>query len=66
MYVCLCNGITESQIRGAVGGGARSLSEPNLCLDMASCCGRFADCAQQVFHETFSSGQLPREQSNAA
>ncbi|MGH8768456.1 MAG: (2Fe-2S)-binding protein [Burkholderiales bacterium] len=59
MYVCFCNGITESQIRGAVGGGARSLSE--LRLGMASCCGRCADCAQRVFHETLSTGQLTRE-----
>jgi len=61
MYVCLGNGITESQIRGAVGGGVRSLSELNLCLGMASCCGRCADCAQRVFHETLSTGQLTRE-----
>jgi len=66
MYVCLCNGITESQIRDAVGGGARSLSELHRCLGVASCCGRCADCAQQVLHETLSSGQLSREQLKAA
>ena len=66
MYICLCNGITESQIRDAVGGGARSLSELHLCLGVASCCGRCADCAQQVLHETLSSAQSSREQLNAA
>ena len=66
MYVCLCNGITESQIRDAVGGGARSLSELHLCLGVASSCGKCADCAQQVLHETLSSRQSPLEQLNAA
>jgi bacterioferritin-associated ferredoxin len=66
MFVCLCNGITESQIRDAVGGGVRSLSELHLCLGVASSCGRCADCAQQVLRETLSSAQSPREQLNAA
>ncbi|MEX0961224.1 MAG: bacterioferritin-associated ferredoxin [Burkholderiales bacterium] len=55
MYVCLCNGITEGQIREAVDGGADSLLELRLRLGVASCCGRCADCAQQVLHETISS-----------
>jgi bacterioferritin-associated ferredoxin len=66
MYVCLCNGITESQIRDAVGEGARSLSELHLCLGVASCCGKCADGAQQVLHESISSGQSPSEHLNAA
>ncbi len=54
MYVCLCNGITESQIRDAVDEGARSLRELQQCLGVASCCGKCADCAQQVVHEMLS------------
>lgn len=55
MYVCLCNGITEGQIREAVDSGADSLLELRLRLGVASCCGRCADCAQQVLHETVAS-----------
>ncbi|HKQ26670.1 MAG TPA: (2Fe-2S)-binding protein [Burkholderiales bacterium] len=66
MYVCLCNGITESQIREAVDGGARSLSELHLCLGVASCCGRCADCAEEVLHQTLSSVETPRQQLSAA
>jgi len=66
MFVCLCNGITENQIRDAVGSGVRSLNELHSCLGVASCCGRCADCAQQVLNETISSAQSPREQLNAA
>ncbi|MBC8007573.1 MAG: bacterioferritin-associated ferredoxin [Prolixibacteraceae bacterium] len=58
MYVCLCNGITESQIRDAVTDGARSLRELRQCLGVASCCGKCADCAQQVVRETLSAGEF--------
>ncbi|HEX4986480.1 MAG TPA: bacterioferritin-associated ferredoxin [Burkholderiales bacterium] len=65
MYVCLCNGITESQIREAISGGARSLRELNACLGVASCCGKCADCAQQVVSESLASSEF-REQLAAA
>ena len=54
MYVCICNGITENQIRNAVSDGVRSLRELRADLGVASCCGKCADCAQQVIHETLS------------
>ena len=65
MYICLCNGITEGQIRDAVSDGARSLRELRQCLGVASCCGKCADCAQQVVRETLSAGEF-REHLNAA
>lgn len=65
MYVCLCNGITESQIRDAVYGGAGSLPELKVGLGVASSCGRCADCAQQVIQEILSCTQ-PGEQLQAA
>lgn len=58
MYVCLCNGITENQIREAVTCGADSLLALRLELGVAACCGRCADCAQQVLHETISHTSL--------
>jgi bacterioferritin-associated ferredoxin len=64
MYVCVCNGVTESQIRTAVNDGARSLRELRADLGVATCCGKCADCAQQVIHETLSSPEL-RELSAA-
>lgn len=54
MYVCLCNGITETQIREAVSCGAESLLDLRLELGVAACCGRCADCAQQMLQETVS------------
>jgi bacterioferritin-associated ferredoxin len=65
MYVCLCNGITENQIRDAVFGGADSLPELRRGLGVASSCGRCADCAQQVIQETLAC-ERPGEQRRAA
>ena len=52
MYVCLCNGVTEHQIRDAVSDGAGSLHDLRRTLGVASCCGRCAECAQEIIEET--------------
>ena len=52
MYVCVCNGVTDHQIRDAVSEGAGSLHELRTALGVASCCGRCADCAQEIIEES--------------
>lgn len=51
MYVCVCNRVTDHQIRQAADRGVCSLDE--LCneLKVASCCGRCRDCAQRVLSD---------------
>ena len=51
MYVCLCNGVTENQIRDAVADGAATLHDLRATLGVATCCGRCAECAQQVIEQ---------------
>lgn len=51
MYVCLCKGITDSQIREAVSDGAASLQDVRLQLGVASQCGRCACVARDVINE---------------
>jgi bacterioferritin-associated ferredoxin len=48
MYVCICNAITDHEIRSAVSLGARSLSDLQSTLGVATCCGRCADCARAI------------------
>lgn len=48
MYVCVCNAITDREIRGAVALGARTLADLQETLGVASCCGRCAECAEEV------------------
>lgn len=48
MFVCVCNGITERQIREAVHDGACSLNELGARLGLASGCGTCAEFANEV------------------
>ena len=43
MFVCVCNGVTERQIREAIDRGARSLPELTAALGVAAGCGACAD-----------------------
>lgn len=51
MYVCLCNAVTEREVRQAVAMGADSLSDLREGLGVASCCGKCAGCARKIIHE---------------
>jgi bacterioferritin-associated ferredoxin len=48
MYVCLCNAVTEREVRHAVALGASSLADLKESLGVAMCCGKCADCARGV------------------
>ena len=50
MYVCVCNRVTDQQIREACADGAYSLDCLKNGLKVATCCGRCADCARRVLH----------------
>lgn len=45
MFVCLCNAVTDRQIKESVAAGARSLGELQSSLGVATCCGCCADLA---------------------
>jgi bacterioferritin-associated ferredoxin len=51
MYVCLCNGVTDREIRAAVEDGAGSLLDVQSTLPVALCCGRCADTACDIVDE---------------
>lgn len=48
VYVCVCNKVTDKQIRQAVDAGADSLEALSQELAVATCCGRCRECALQV------------------
>lgn len=54
MFICLCNGITDSQIRHAVSDGATSLSCLQEALGVAGQCGQCSEAALSVLAETLS------------
>lgn len=55
MYVCLCKGITDSQIREAVNAGAESVREVRQTLGAATGCGRCACDVRDLVKETLES-----------
>jgi bacterioferritin-associated ferredoxin len=55
MYVCLCRGVTDNQIRAAVSEGASSVQDLRRCLGVASQCGKCGITAKEILHETLAS-----------
>jgi bacterioferritin-associated ferredoxin len=51
MFVCICNKVTDSQIRQACNDGASSINCLKERLKVATCCGRCEDCAKQVLQD---------------
>ena len=52
MYVCICNAVTDTEIRDAVQNGARSLADIKATLGAATCCGRCADHTDKLVRES--------------
>jgi bacterioferritin-associated ferredoxin len=57
MYVCLCNPVTDRQIRSCVQQGARSLCELQAQLGVAAQCGMCAATALAIVDEETHSGR---------
>ena len=51
MYVCICNGVTDRDIREAASRGASTLKDLRRELGVASDCGKCASCAREVLCE---------------
>lgn len=54
MYVCICKGITEKQVKAAVDDGCTSLRELRAELGVASNCGKCACHAREVLNESLA------------
>jgi bacterioferritin-associated ferredoxin len=57
MYVCLCEGVTDGQIRDAIYEGCCSYRDVRASLGLASQCGKCACLAKQVVRETLGEVQ---------
>ena len=51
MYVCICNAVTDKQIRRAAANGVDNLYELREHLGVASTCGSCVDQAQSILSE---------------
>ena len=59
MYVCICNGITERDIRQAAEAGCRSLPELTMRTGCGSTCGTCLETASALLDEVRSTRELP-------
>jgi bacterioferritin-associated ferredoxin len=51
MYVCVCNAITDRELRACAEAGMRTVEELSFALGLGTCCGRCRDCAAGVLAE---------------
>ena len=54
MYICVCNGITDREIRCCVEDGARTLRDLESCLGVGAGCGKCKPAAREVLDEARS------------
>jgi bacterioferritin-associated ferredoxin len=57
VYVCICQAVTDRQVREAVDQGATSLPELQQSLPVAACCGCCAPTAEEIIREHLLSRQ---------
>ena len=59
MYVCICNGVTDDEIRQVAAAGCETLAELTMRTGCGSTCGCCLDEAQRVLAEARAVRALP-------
>lgn len=54
MIVCVCNNISDREIRQAADFGVSSMAELRRDLGVATCCGKCHTCAKEVLGQHLS------------
>lgn len=66
MIVCVCNRVSDQQIREACEQGALSLDCLKHRLKVATCCGRCQDCARRVLDEAHTANSVVQPMAASA
>jgi len=59
VYVCICNGVTDRDIRHAAEAGCRSLPELTMRTGCGATCGTCLEAAAAILDETRHPHELP-------
>lgn len=51
MYVCVCNAITDKDIKKAICDGACSVNDLSKALNVGTCCGKCKSCCHQYLKQ---------------
>lgn len=54
MYVCICNAVTDSDIRNAVGSGVRSMRQLLQETGCSSTCGCCRELASEILQQSLA------------
>ncbi|HAN29385.1 MAG TPA: (2Fe-2S)-binding protein [Haliea salexigens] len=54
MFICLCRGVTDSEIRAEVRQGAVRYEDIQARLDVGMCCGTCKESAEEVIAESIA------------
>ncbi|TXI50501.1 MAG: bacterioferritin [Lysobacter sp.] len=66
MYVCLCNGVTEREIRQTAAAGCRSVAELTMRTGCGAGCGSCLSTATQLLEECRASADVSADIAHAA
>lgn len=71
MYICICNAITDRQIKAAVANGATTLGDLQFELGVATECGTCMESAMQLLpapalNQTLQATEIYRQHRSAA
>jgi bacterioferritin-associated ferredoxin len=59
VYVCVCNGITDREVREVAAAGCRSVAELTMRTGAGAGCGSCLELAAQILDEAHSAQTLP-------
>lgn len=59
MIVCVCNNISDREIRQAIDLGLSTMAELRRDLGVATCCGKCHTCAKEVLTEHLATAAAP-------
>jgi bacterioferritin-associated ferredoxin len=54
LYICICNAITERQVKESARSGVQSIDELTATLGVGAGCGRCRECAIELLREACS------------
>jgi len=60
MYVCICNAVTDSDIRNAVEEGVVSMKQLRLTTGCGSTCGSCDEMADEILQRTLTESRESR------
>ncbi len=55
MYICICNKVTDKEIKNAANSGANSMKDLRNSLNVGTSCGQCSSCAKGLLKEYLSS-----------